>query len=51
MKNWLKITKIGQEGIRDSATFKKPDVTNLLKIAKIGLEGIRNSATLEEFVW
>ena len=40
--------KIGQEGIRNSATFKKADVTNWLKIAKIGQEGIRNSATFKK---
>ena len=49
--NWLKIAKIGLEGIRNSATFKKPDVTNWLEIAKNGPKSIRNSSTLEEFVW
>ena len=51
MTNGLKIAKIALEGIRNSATFKKPGVTNWLKIAEIGPESIRNSATLEEFVW
>ena len=42
MANWLKIAKIGLEGIRNSANFKKPDVANWPKIAKIGPESIWN---------
>ena len=48
MTKWLKIAKIGQEGIRNSATFKKADETNGPKIAKIDQETIRNSASLEK---
>ena len=40
--------EIGQEGIRNSAAFKKANVTNLFIIAKIGLESIRNSATFKK---
>ena len=40
--------EIDQEGIRNSAAFKKANVTNLFIIAKIGLESIRNSATFKK---
>ena len=51
MTNWLKIAKIGLEGIRNSATFKKPGATNWLKLANIGPQGIKNSATLKSLTW
>ena len=44
----LKLQKLGQEGIKNSATLGRVDLLNWPKIAKTDLEGIRNSASFKK---